>query len=53
MKDIIKCKGCKGQKRYMGMGCIEEDCKVCKGVGWVDKPKEPEKKKRTRKKKDE
>lgn len=32
---LSRCSGCQGQKRVMGIGSLERDCAVCKGIGWL------------------
>lgn len=50
---LVRCARCLGQKKVMGMGYIEGECKVCEGTGYtmVDKAIE-EAPKRRRKAKD-
>jgi DnaJ-class molecular chaperone len=54
---LVKCNACKGQKKVMGMGYIEGDCKPCEGTGYlsVDKAIEtaPRKRKKAREDNDE
>lgn len=42
MSDLIRCTGCKGQKKITGLGLIERNCPDCEGIGHVKKPAEPE-----------
>lgn len=34
MSKISRCKRCKGVKVIMGMGGLQQNCKVCKGTGF-------------------
>lgn len=33
----IKCRGCAGSRKRMGMGGMVKDCDVCNKTGWVEK----------------
>lgn len=47
---LVKCNACKGQKKVMGMGYIEGDCKPCEGTGYLSVDKAIETAPRKRKK---
>lgn len=32
---LSRCTSCHGRKRIVGLGNIEKECPVCKGIGWV------------------
>lgn len=35
--EIKQCESCRGQKKVMGLGLMEHNCLVCKGVGFVER----------------
>ncbi len=35
MKNYQRCPSCKGSRKILGMGFIEDDCKTCDGQGWL------------------
>ena len=36
-----QCNVCRGTKKVLGMGWIEQDCKACDGSGRIDIPDKP------------
>lgn len=32
---LSRCSSCHGRKRLIGLGNMEKECHVCKGIGWV------------------
>lgn len=36
MYELMRCDVCKGRKRVLGMGGMENKCQSCKGVGWIE-----------------
>ena len=35
---MIQCDGCRGRKKIVGLGNIQQDCPACRGIGWIDIP---------------
>lgn len=39
---LKRCEKCSGKKEIMGLGCMIEKCKECKGIGYLADTKETE-----------
>lgn len=37
---LIRCDGCQGRKRKLGMGGMIMKCDECNGIGWIEPPKD-------------
>jgi DnaJ-class molecular chaperone len=35
---MINCDSCKGRKKIVGLGNIQQDCPSCRGIGWIEIP---------------
>lgn len=35
-KELKKCTSCNGFKKVMGLGQMQRDCDLCKGIGWIE-----------------
>lgn len=36
--ELIGCPACKGKKTLVGLGSVPEQCRECKGIGWIERP---------------
>ena len=35
-KELVRCPACRGTKKIMGMGMMEQKCTECNGIGYID-----------------
>jgi len=40
MSEVIRCEACQGRKIIVGLGAMERECVVCRGIGFIEQEEE-------------